>query len=76
MELVEKVREVDEQRGNDDLNVQQVTAALDDVSFGESAYVPWRGRTIDRLTMRLERLARQAPADHGENEEESNNDNI
>ena len=76
IELVEKVREVDEQRGNDDLNVQRVTAALDDVSFGEPAYVPWRGRTIDRLTMRLERFARQAPADHGENEEESNNDNV
>lgn len=76
MELVEKVREVDEQRGNDDLSVQRVTAALDDVSFGEPAYVPWRGRTIDRLTMRLECLARQAPADHGENDEESNNDNV
>jgi hypothetical protein len=76
VELVEKVREVDEQRGNDELNAQLVTATLDDVSFGGPMYVPWCGRTIDRLTMRLERLARQAPADHGENEEESNNDNV
>ena len=55
-DLVEKVREIDDQRGNDKSNVQTMTDTFDEAGLGESLYVPWHGRTIDRLTMRLETL--------------------
>lgn len=55
--LVQRIREVDEQRANDDLNFQPVTDVFGELSFEGGAYVPWNGRTIDRLTMRLEFLA-------------------
>jgi hypothetical protein len=76
MDLVEKVRDVDEQRGIDDLNIQLTTEAFDEVGFGEAAYAPWRGRTIDRLTMRLECLAAEVSVEHGQHEEEMNYETV
>ena len=62
-DLVEKVRDIDDQRGSDDRNVQTMTDTFAEASLGESIYVPWHGRTIDRLTMRLEVLAGAAGPD-------------
>jgi hypothetical protein len=72
MDLVEKVRDVDEQRGTDNINFQLMTDDFDDMGFGEAAYVPWRGRTVDRLTMRLECVAGDVAADQGQHDDELN----
>ena len=49
---------------------------FDDVSFGEPAYVPWHGRVVDRLTMRLDCLAREAATNQGRHEDELYYDNV
>ena len=74
MELAEKVREVDDQRGNDELKIQTMTDAFDEAGFGGSLYVPWRGRTIDRLTMRLEFLTGAGTSDQEQRDNDLNDD--
>lgn len=75
-DLVQKVRDVDEQRGSEDLNLHLMADAFDEVGFSETAYVPWRGRTIDRLTMRLECVAGESTENEGRHEDGFNDENI
>jgi hypothetical protein len=75
-DLMQKVRDVDEQRGSEDLNLHLMTDAFDEVGFGETAYVPWRGRIIDRLTMRLECVAGEPAENEGHREDGLNYENI
>lgn len=75
-DFIQKVRDVDEQRGSEDLNLHLMTDAFDEVGSCETAYVPWRGRTIDRLTMRLECVAGESAEDEGRREDASNDENF
>lgn len=75
-DLVEKARDFNEQRGTGEVDVQLMTDAFDEVGFGEVAYVPWSGRTIDRLTMRLECLAGEYATEQGQREDALNYENV